>query len=221
MTTFFAGLILSLSLIMAIGPQNAHVLRMGLTRRHLWLTVVVCAMADIFMIATGVIGFSSLGDMPDLARQLMALGGAAFLAIYGWKAFARWNGHRLASRQAAAVLPASSGSVDAGANQGTTGAPKGRVHAALTALAFSILNPHAWIDTALLIGTAAVARGSGQMTFGAGAAAGSAIWFVSLGSIAGWLGTRPSAKRIWQQLDLVVALMMWGTAAVLLKDALV
>ena len=92
-----------------------------------------------------------------------------------------------------------------------------RRQAMLTALAFSWLNPHAWLDTAVLIGSASLAYGAGCAVFGIGAAAGSVVWFTGLGLAAFWLGRRLNSLHIWRALDGLVALMMWGTAAWLLK----
>jgi L-lysine exporter family protein LysE/ArgO len=90
-------------------------------------------------------------------------------------------------------------------------APVTRRQALLSALAFSWLNPHAWLDTAVLIGTASLAYGQGSTTFGLGAAAGSLLWFLSLGVAAFWLGRRLNSLHVWRALDAGVALMMWGT----------
>jgi L-lysine exporter family protein LysE/ArgO len=81
----------------------------------------------------------------------------------------------------------------------------------LSALAFSWLNPHAWLDTAVLIGTASLAYGQGSTAFGLGAAAGSLLWFLCLGVAAFWLGRRLNSLHVWRALDAGVALMMWGT----------
>ena len=88
--TFSAGLVLSLSLIMAIGPQNAHVLRMGLQRQHLWLTVATCALADIVLISLGVLGLAQLGGLSDKLHGALVGAGVLFLSVYGWQAFRRF-----------------------------------------------------------------------------------------------------------------------------------
>ena len=88
--TFTAGMVLSLSLIMAIGPQNAHVLRMGLTRQHVWLTIAICMVSDMVLIGLGVLGLAQLGGLSDKLMGAMVGGGALFLAIYGWQAFQRF-----------------------------------------------------------------------------------------------------------------------------------
>lgn len=199
---FTAGMVLSISLIMAIGPQNAHVLRMGLQRQHLWLTVTVCALADVALIGLGVLGLAQLGGLSDKLHGALVGAGVLFLAVYGWRAFQRFLRPQ--------ALPVAHGD---GAQPAT--APMTRRHAVFSALAFSWLNPHAWLDTAVLIGTASLAYGQGSTVFGAGAAAGSLVWFLTLGAAAFWLGRRLNSLRVWRALDGMVALMMWGTAIVL------
>ncbi|WP_310567099.1 LysE family transporter [Hydrogenophaga sp.] len=199
--TFTAGMALSLSLIMAIGPQNAHVLRMGLQRQHLWLTVAVCALADIVLISLGVLGLAQLGGLSDKLLGALIGAGVLFLGVYGWQAFQRF----LHPRQPADAAPGH-----------PAPAPVTRRQAILSTLAFSWLNPHAWLDTAVLIGTASLAYGPGSKAFGLGAATGSVVWFLLLGAAAFWLGRRLNSLHIWRVLDGAVALMMWGTAAWLL-----
>lgn len=193
---FTAGLVLSLSLIMAIGPQNAHVLRMGLQRQHVWLTIAICVVTDVSLIALGVLGLAQLGGLSDKLQGALIGAGVLFLAVYGWQAFLRFR-HPRASGLAAGVVP-----------QAMT-----RRQAAMQALAFSWLNPHAWLDTAVLIGTASLAYGQGSTVFGLGAATGSLLWFVGLGVAMFWLGRRLNSVAVWRALDGLVALMMWGTAA--------
>jgi len=205
--TFTAGMILSMSLIMAIGPQNAHVLRMGLQRQHLWLTVAVCAVADIVLISLGVLGLAQLGGLSDKLLGALIGAGVLFLGVYGWQAF-----QRFLKPQAPAKLG------DEPDAQRRAAAPVTRRQAVLSALAFSVLNPHAWLDTAVLIGSASLAYGQASTTFGLGAAAGSVVWFVLLGAAAFWLGRRLNSLHIWRLLDGAVALMMWGTAAWLLTS---
>jgi L-lysine exporter family protein LysE/ArgO len=204
--TFAAGMVLSLSLIMAIGPQNAHVLRMGLQRQHLWLTVAVCALADMVLIALGVLGLAQLGGLSDKLHGALVGAGILFLLVYGSQAMKRF-------RQPTAVQvpnPESGAHVQAPSMT--------RLQAVSSALAFSWLNPHAWLDTAVLIGTASLAYGKGSHVFGLGAIAGSIVWFSLLGVAAFWLGRRLNSLRVWRALDGLVALMMWGTAAWLLSS---
>ena len=207
---FAAGMVLSISLIMAIGPQNAHVLRMGLQRQHLWLTVAVCAVADVALIGLGVLGLAQLGGLSDKLHGALVGAGMLFLAVYGWQAFQRF----LRPRVLTLDVPSSDTS-SASVNTMTSPRPRPvtRRQAVLSALAFSWLNPHAWLDTAVLIGTASLAYGQGSTTFGLGAAAGSMLWFLVLGAAAFWLGRRLHSLHIWRALDGAVALIMWGTAA--------
>ncbi|MDZ4397254.1 LysE/ArgO family amino acid transporter [Hydrogenophaga sp.] len=201
--TFTAGMVLSISLIMAIGPQNAHVLRMGLQRQHLWLTVAVCAVADIALISLGVLGLAQLGGLPDKLMGAMVGAGVLFLSVYGWQAFQRFLNPRTIAIEGDSTVVAE---------------PVSRRQAVLSALAFSWLNPHAWLDTAVLIGTASLAYGQGSRVFGMGAAAGSVVWFLALGVAAFWLGRRLNSLHVWRALDGMVALMMWGTALWLLSS---
>jgi L-lysine exporter family protein LysE/ArgO len=213
--TFTAGMVLSISLIMAIGPQNAHVLRMGLQRQHLWLTVAVCALADVVLISLGVFGLAQLGGLSDKLLGALIGAGVLFLGVYGWQAF-----QRFLKPQALALPLTPDHSATAATPTAPTvaAAPLTQRQAILSALAFSWLNPHAWLDTAVLIGTASLAYGQGSTSFGLGAATGSLVWFVVLGTAAFWLGRRLNSLRVWRALDGAVALMMWGTAAWLLTS---
>lgn len=203
---FNAGLALCLSLIMALGAQNTHVIRMGLQGQHVLLTVVLCIVSDIVLIALGVFGVAQLGGLSPTLKAAMIGGGAVFLLFYGAQAFARFRKPAVGSG-ALASAAASTASVQ----------PLSRRQATLAALAFAWLNPHAWLDTAVLIGSASLAWGTpGNAAFGAGAAAGSVIWFGGLGLAVFWMGRRLGNPSIWRALDGLVALMMWGTALVLL-----
>jgi len=206
---FFAGLALSLSLIMAIGPQNAHVMRMGLRREHLWLTVAVCVLTDVALIALGVGGLARLGGLPAKVLGALTGAGAALLMMYGAQAFGRFL------RPASAPLPDAAGTDAAGAQQAA--GRMSRRRAVGVAVAMSWLNPHAWLDTAVLMGTASLAYAQpDNAVFGLGAATGSLLWFSALGLAMWSLGGRLSAPWVWRALDGLVALMMWGTAAWLL-----
>lgn len=204
---FFAGMVLSLSLIMAIGPQNAHVMRMGLLRQHLWLTVGVCVVTDIVLIGLGVAGLAQLGGLSDKLLGAMTGAGALVLAIYGLQAARRF------------ISPQGKGS---GAIDGSgADAQPSRGKAIATALAFSWLNPHAWLDTAVVMGTASLAYAQpDNYVFGAGAATGSLLWFTGLGLAMALLGRRLNSPQVWRALDGLVALMMWGTAGWLVAGLL-
>jgi len=211
---FFAGLLLSLSLIMAIGPQNAHVLRMGLQRQHVGLTVAVCVLADLALIALGVLGLAHLGGLSDQLHGALVGAGVVFLLIYGWLAFRRaWRPPLAAAGSVGTLAPLALAPASPPA-----AVPISRLQAVLAALAFSWLNPHAWLDTAVLIGSASLAWGAAGPDFGLGAATASLLWFLLLGGAAFWLGQRLQSLRLWRALDGVVALMMWGMAGLLLHS---
>jgi L-lysine exporter family protein LysE/ArgO len=202
---FTAGMALSLSLIMAIGPQNAHVLRMGLQRQHVLLTVLICIVSDVALIALGVLGLSQLGGLSDKLQGALVGAGAVFLLFYGWQALRRF------------LQPV--GKLDAGVAPVVPAASVTRWQAAASALAFSWLNPHAWLDTAVLIGSASLAYGQPQnTTFGLGAAAGSLLWFTGWGIAVFWLGRRLGSPAVGRALDALVAVMMLGTAVWLLAS---
>ncbi|MFC5519976.1 LysE/ArgO family amino acid transporter [Polaromonas jejuensis] len=201
---FFAGLVLSLSLIMAIGPQNAHVMRMGLRGQHLWLTIAICVATDIVLIATGVAGLAQLGGLSD--KLLGALTGAGALVLLTYGALAMQRFLRPSGQTLRTDAPA-------GKAAGVS-----RRQAIALALALSWLNPHAWLDTAVLIGTASLAYGQpDNAVFGMGAATGSLLWFTALGVAMWCLGRHLNSPRFWRALDALVALMMWGTALWLVK----
>ena len=140
---FFADMLMSLSLIMAIGPQNAHVMRMGLLRQHVWLTISVCVVTDIALIGAGVAGLAQLGGLSENLLGAMTGAGALVLLLYGAQAM-RW--FLRPSRLPVAVTDL----------QYAPDAPMSHRQAAVLALALSWLNPHAWLDTAVLIGTASL-----------------------------------------------------------------
>ena len=203
---FLSGMALSLSLIMAIGPQNAHVMRMGLRREHLWLTIAVCIVTDIVLIGIGVGGLAQLGGLSSAVLVALTGAGALVLLAYGWQAMRRF------------VRPA--GDLAVGAGQADA-RRMSRRQAIGAALAMSWLNPHAWLDTAVLMGTASLAYARpDNAVFGLGAATGSLVWFSLLGLAMWHLGQRLDSPSIWRALDGLVALMMWSTAGWLLAGLL-
>jgi L-lysine exporter family protein LysE/ArgO len=202
-TAFATGFALMAALIVAIGAQNAFVLRQGLVRRHIGLVVAFCAAADALLMIAGVLGAgAALQAMPGLARAL-AWAGAAFLFAYGLRAFAR------------ALRP---GTLSAGADAAT--ASRGAVLAQVAA--FTLLNPHVYLDTMLLAGSIGAQQPAGapRVAFVVGASAASAAWFALLGYgarlLAPWFA-RPAA---WRVLDAIVGATMLAIAAGLVLHAL-
>jgi L-lysine exporter family protein LysE/ArgO len=196
---FAQGLFLGLGLIVAIGAQNAFVLRQGLRREHVGSVVAFCAVADALLITAGVFGMAqALGDRPMLARGL-ALGGAAFLALYGWRALQR-------ARQISALDVTASGQT------------LSRVAALAQAAAFTLLNPHVYLDTVLLVGSIGAQQpASLQGWFAAGASTASLLWFSALGFGARWLAPWFARPRAWQVLDGLIGLTMWVLSALLVR----
>jgi L-lysine exporter family protein LysE/ArgO len=202
LAVFVHGLSISFGLIVAIGAQNAFVLRQGLKREQVGSVVLFCALADALLIAAGVLGMAqALGERPQLARAL-ALVGAAFLAAYGWRAFTR-------ARKPQALTPASGG------------VALGRGAAVAQAAAFTLLNPHVYLDTVLLVGSVGAQQPAGlRGWFIAGASSASLAWFVLLGFGARGLAPWFAKPRAWQLLDQLIGATMFVLAALLLRHAL-
>ena len=196
-SVFLQGLALSLGLIVAIGAQNAFVLRQGLRREHVASVVFFCAISDALLIAAGVMGMAqALGERPMLANAL-ALAGAVFLAVYGWKALNR-------ALQQNGLLAAEDG-------QGLSWAS-----AMAQAAAFTLLNPHVYLDTVLLVGSIGAQQPAGlQVWFVAGASSASLLWFCALGFGARWLAPLFAKPRAWQVLDVLIGLTMWVLSGML------
>ncbi|WP_291112405.1 LysE/ArgO family amino acid transporter [Hydrogenophaga sp.] len=200
-TTFIQGLVLSLGLIVAIGAQNAFVLRQGLRREHVGSVVLFCAVADAVLITAGVLGMAqALRDSPGLARAL-ALAGAAFLALYGWRALQR-------ARQPQQLNAADGGE---GLSRGA---------AVAQAAAFTLLNPHVYLDTVLLVGSIGAQQPAAlRGWFVAGASTASLCWFGLLGFGARWLAPWFARPRAWQVLDGLIGITMGVLAALLVRHA--
>ena len=196
-SVFLQGLALSLGLIVAIGAQNAFVLRQGLRREHVASVVFFCAISDALLIAAGVLGMAqALGERPMLANAL-ALAGSVFLAVYGWKALNR-------ALQQNGLLAAEDG-------QGLSWAS-----AMAQAAAFTLLNPHVYLDTVLLVGSIGAQQPADlQVWFVAGASSASLLWFCALGFGARWLAPLFAKPRAWQVLDVLIGLTMWVLSGML------
>ena len=193
-----SGLGLGLALIVAIGAQNAFVLRQGLRGEHVVAVVAVCALSDLVLIAAGVAGTGALLDRAPGAVELVRWAGAAFLLGYGG----------LAARRA--LRPA--GGLHTASEQGTPLLPT-----VLTASALTWLNPHVYLDTVVLLGSVAAAQGDLRWHFGAGAAVGSLLWFSALGAGARLLRPVFARPGAWRVLDAGIALVMAALAVGLVR----
>ncbi|MDA7424714.1 LysE/ArgO family amino acid transporter [Thalassococcus lentus] len=190
-----AGFTLGFSLILAIGAQNAFVLRQGLRRSHVLPVVLVCAISDALLIAAGVAGFGALANSVPWLEQAMRLFGAAFLIWYGARTLlSAWRGGQ---------------SMQLGQEAGSL---RGAV---LTCLALTWLNPHVYLDTVVLLGSIS-AQYDNRLAFALGAMTASFVFFFSLGFGARALAPLFAKPKAWQWLDLLVGLTMWAIALKLL-----
>ena len=201
-TAFANGLFMSLVLIVAIGAQNAYVLRQGLRREHVSAVVLFCAASDAVLIGAGVAGMAqALKGRPVLATVLAGLG-AAFLCAYGLRAL--WRSRQPGALQAAAQ-----------------GGSLSRAAVVAQAAGFTLLNPHVYLDTVLLVGSAgAQYAGPLKLWFVAGASVASALWFTALGFGARLLAPVFARPRAWQMLDALIGGTMLVLAAMLARRAL-
>lgn len=189
-----AGLGLGLSLIIAIGAQNAFVLRQGVRRERVILVVAICALSDLILIIAGVAGMGLvLESVPWLVQAIRWLG-AAFLIGYAVLAAVR------AIRGTGGLDPAANATVVSGRTL--------TIRVALTALALTWLNPHVYLDTVLLLGGVAASYGEDRWVFAIGAGAASILWFTALGFGARLLGTALRRPMAWRILDGVIAVIM-------------
>ncbi|CAN5188255.1 LysE/ArgO family amino acid transporter [soil metagenome] len=192
-----AGLGFGLSLIVAIGAQNAYVLRQGLRREHVLAVVLVCAASDAVLIAIGVAGLGTIMQLAPWLLVIVRIAGAAFLLVYGGLALRR-------------ALQPSQLTADA------SGSATPLVRALATVLALTWLNPHVYLDTVVLLGSVAGTHGADRWWFALGATVGSVLWFSVLGFGARLL--RPVFARpvAWRVLDAFVAVVMVAIAVNLL-----
>ena len=188
MTPVVFGFVAGLSLIVAIGAQNAFVLRQGIRNEHVLPVVILCAVSDLVLIVAGVAGVGALVTAHPQLMTIARYGGAAFLLGYGLLAARR-------ALQPTVMTPGDAGSA--------------RLPAVLlTCLTLTFLNPHVYLDTVVLLGTLASQQGEARWRFGAGAAAASLVWFFCLGFGARQLAGLFAKPVTWRILDGVIALTM-------------
>jgi L-lysine exporter family protein LysE/ArgO len=188
------GLLTGLSLIVAIGAQNAFVLRQGLRRAYVRPVVTVCLVSDFMLIIAGVAGIGVIVQHAGWALQAVRWFGVAFLAWYGLSS--AWRARRPASSLSAA-----------------RDAPGGRPAVVRRAVALTWLNPHVYLDTVVLLGSIANAHGTpGRWWFALGACLASTVWFIGLGFGARFAAGLLATPRAWQVLDLLIAATMLGIA---------
>jgi L-lysine exporter family protein LysE/ArgO len=196
-----AGLGLGLSLIIAIGAQNAYVLRQGLRREHIVPVILICALSDLVLIGLGVGGAGFVFDRVPWLVPTVRIAGAAFLLVYA----------TLAARRAIRpkeVLKA-----------GDAPARASLAVVITTALALTWLNPHVYLDTVVLLGSIASTHGADRWWFGAGAGLASIAWFTALGLGARLLAPVFARPLAWRILDGLIAVVMFGIAVSLVVGA--
>lgn len=192
-----AGLGLGLSLIIAIGAQNAFVLRQGLRREHVLAVVLICALSDAVLIVVGVAGGGALFTALPWLVEIIRWVGAAFLVTYGVLAAVR------------AIRPPKPGA-DGLRATGTTASSL--AVAITTCLALTWLNPHVYLDTVLLLGSVGSTHGADRWWFAGGATLGSILWFTSLGFGARLLAPLFAKPLAWRILDGIIAVVMIAIA---------
>ncbi len=197
MQAALAGLALGGSLIVAIGAQNAFILRQGLARSHVFILCLICSLSDLLLIMAGIAGFGTLLSNNPLLITIVRYAGAAFLAFYGLLALHRAL-HPHILRPAGEDMPLK--------------------QALLTVLGFTFLNPHVYLDTVVLIGGLSTQYGSARWAFGAGAGLASFIWFYSLGYGARLLAPLFARPASWRILDGSIAFIMIWLALRLLTE---
>jgi L-lysine exporter family protein LysE/ArgO len=205
-----AGLLTGLSLIVAIGAQNAFVLRQGLRRAYVGPIVTVCTLSDVVLIVAGVAGIGAVIQHADWALQAVRWFGVAFLTWYGLSS--AWRARHPSALPGAPDGGAAAAGTEVGAEVGPR--PVGRGPALRRIFALTWLNPHVYLDTVVLLGSVANTHGpAGRWWFAVGAAAGSTLWFSGLGFGARFAAPLLTTPRAWQVLDLLIAATMLAIAA--------
>lgn len=197
-SAFFPGFLLSLSLILAIGAQNAFVLRQGLRQEHVFAVCMVCALSDAVLIAAGVAGFGLASNALPWLEPVLRYGGALFLLIYAARSF------RSALRNHGGLTPSSRQAAGLGATLATC-------------LALTWLNPHVYLDTVVLLGSISSQYEGRKVAFALGAMAASFVFFFTLGFGARLLRPVFASQAAWRVLDALVGLVMLAIAVKLLR----
>lgn len=194
-STWGSGLATGLALIVAIGAQNAFVLRQGIRREHVGAVVLVCMAGDAVLILGGTAGIGALVSRFPAALDILRWAGAAYLTWWALRSFL------------AAVKPSSL----------TADTPRSRGSVITTTLALTLLNPHVYLDTVVLVGSLANQHGpDARWIFAAGAVTGSVAWFSGLGYGARALSGVLNNPRTWRIADLIIGVVMLALAAKLI-----
>ncbi|MEZ5448488.1 MAG: LysE/ArgO family amino acid transporter [Thiolinea sp.] len=182
---------------MAIGSQNAFVLKQGLKRQHVLLVCLLCSVSDAVLIALGVAGFGVIVQQFPVVESVARYAGAAFLGVYGLLSFKSAFSQTHALQAAAQVQDSA-------------------LKITLMCLAFTWLNPHVYLDTVVLLGSLSTQYAGSGLAFALGAMAASVLFFFSLGYGAGILAPVFQRPAAWKVLEFLVGVIMWSIAASLL-----
>ena len=199
MDVALAGFLTGLSLIVAIGAQNAYVLRLGLARNHVGVAVAICAGADALLIALGVGGLGAIVQAHGDVLTAIALIGGAYLLWFAFRSFR-------SALHPDVLLPSQQ-------------EPQAVATVALAVLGFTFLNPHVYLDTILLVGTIGASFGDERWWFALGAAIASLVWFSGLGFGARLLSPLMARPVTWRVLDAAIGVVMLTIAIVLVRSA--
>ena len=206
---FIEGFLISVGLLVAIGPQNAYLLRQGLRHRHVGAVATTCFISDVLLISAGVLGVGAIINANEALKFWLGWGGAAFLLWFAYKS----------ARLAMNPEPISQHAIDASAGEA---AGKGARTAVMHALAFTFLNPWVYMDTMGIIGTYSVkyTLGDQRLIFLVGASSASAVWFYGLGYGAKKAAPLFQKTMTWRILDTVIAMIMLSVAGLLVVHQL-
>ena len=199
MDVALAGFLTGLSLIVAIGAQNAYVLRLGLARNHVGVAVVICAGADALLIAIGVGGLGAIVQTHGDVLTAIALIGGAYLLWFAFRSFR-------SALHPDVLLPSQQ-------------EPQAVAAVAVAVLGLTFLNPHVYLDTILLVGTIGASFGADRWWFALGAAIASLVWFSGLGFGARLLSPLMARPVTWRILDAAIGVVMLTIAIVLVRSA--
>ena len=198
--TFLKGAMVSSGLIIAIGAQNAFVLKQGLARQHIFWVALICFLCDAVLMSAGVLGLGALIKGSPVATLSLTLIGAVFLFWYGFNAFR-------SALKGTANLEAAKQRVQNTSLRTVVG----------TTLALTLLNPHVYLDTVVVLGgVAGTLSLAEKLPFLLGAVSVSGVWFFGLGYGARLLSSLFQKPRTWQALDLLIGVIMWWIALELL-----
>jgi len=192
---FIPGILTGLALIVAIGAQNAFVLRQGIRQQHVWIVVLLCIASDVFLISAGTAGIGFLIERVPWLLEIFRWGGVIYLVGFAIQSFR------------SAMKP-----------QGLRAAGEGggsRTSVVLTTLALTWLNPHVYLDTVIMLGNLANQQGDQRWVFASGAMLGSVIWFIALGTGAKALSRVLNTPLTWRVVDVMVGVVMLAIALTL------